>query len=148
MKVFRTMGRVVKPLVDFPRWMNVKKLWQNAKDIKTIAKHVTSVPSSGRHETFEQAVIRLGLNEADLIRRQREYWWLTLTFLIFGGVILLVCGYHLWRTHYIAAAVSFVLAGVAFAQAFRNHFWYVQIELRKLGIHWREWLRYTLSKRA
>jgi intracellular multiplication protein IcmV len=146
MKLFRVLWVAVKPFVNFPQWMGAKELIKNAKKIKDLATTVVSVPQSGNRETFEQAVARLGLSEVALFKRRREFLWLSCVFSCIGFIILGYFVYHLYVSHWIAAGVSFVLAAVAFAMAFRNHFWYTQMKYQRLGLCWRDWFKLFLGK--
>jgi len=59
-----------------------------------------------------------------------------------AGMVLIYAFYHLWMGHYLPILPSIVLSCVCLAQAFRYHFWYVQLKIGKLGCTFDDWLDY------
>lgn len=65
--------------------------------------------------------------------------------LSFAGLI--VC-YTLWLLYIESYLIAFAASSVVFAilaNAFKFHFWSVQLKMKKLGISFRCWLKYTVS---
>lgn len=137
MGFFRGVGRVVKPLVNFPKWMNAKQLSSDASYIASLAKTLVKTEHAEREETFEEALVRLNLSEKDIQARYSEFKRLSIIF--FTLFILLLC-YFIYLILGISGPVSWraylltlVVMGMALAQFIRFHFWLFQIKQRKLG---------------
>lgn len=96
-------------------------------------------------ETFEEAVTRLRLSEEDIAQRARLFLQQTLFYFAVGlGVI--AYGVSLAFEHaIIGMLMSFLVSAMAFANAFRSHFWYFQTKQRKLGCTLQEWLNGSIK---
>jgi len=140
MKIGKGIKRVAKPFVDVPTWVGYAQLKDYAKNI---GKNVSSlfIPKKAeRVETFEEAMARLKLTEADLIARQKEFKRLILIFSFIGLILLGYTFYLLMDGSFRGAIASFALTLLIFSYSFRYHFWLFQIRQRKLGCTLREWL--------
>lgn len=143
MKVTGTIKKIVKPLVDVPSWMGTEWIghhWTVIRDsFQTLfyAREVTYT------EDFSQAMARLGLTEADLKKRVRDYSILFIIFLVFGIGVFLYMLYLLSELHWRGGIIAFAVAFFAFAQAFRCHFWVFQIKQRRLGCTFKDWVNGT-----
>lgn len=139
MGFFSRTGKILKPLVDIPRWMDLPNLAKNGKMIVDIAKSLIVPPKAKRTETFKQAMVRLRLSEADIIQRTKEFKRL---FLIFSAIFIGLLSYtvYLFSLGSIRPGlVTLVLVFIVLAQVFRYHFWLFQIKHRKLGCTLHEW---------
>jgi len=99
----------------------------------------------GPAETFEQAVARMGLSETDIEARKTLFMRQTL---LYFGLGLAVVGYGLmlaFDKSVIGMFMCFGVSLVAFANAFRAHFWFFQTKHRKLGCTFKEWLNGSLG---
>lgn len=148
MGFFNRVKRVVKPFVNFPSWMQLGMLVANARRIKELAGSVFFVQTPEKVETFEQAMQRLGLTEADLNERKREFarlFWFYFVLFIVG----IAYGIYLFTDTYVKAGIiAFAVSGIILAQAFRQHFWLTQIKYRLLGLTFKIWFQMTfLGKR-
>jgi intracellular multiplication protein IcmV len=95
---------------------------------------------AGPPETFEQAVARLDLSEADIQGRQKMFLQQTVLYFLLG-IAVISYGVFLAFEHAITGMVMCLMVSlVAFANAFRAHFWYFQTKQRKLGCTIQEWL--------
>ena len=98
----------------------------------------------GPKETFEEAIARMNLTEADLKDRQKMFLMQTFVYL---GVGLCVLGYAIWlafQGYITGMLVTFLVALLAFSYAFRSHFWLFQLKKRKLGCTFKEYLDSSL----
>lgn len=137
MGFFRGLGRMVKPLVNVPKWMGAKQLSADASYIATIAKTLITPQQARREETFEEALARLRLTEADIQARHREFKRLAVTYFTIFILLILYLVYLIsdisgpvsWR----AIVLTLVVSAIAFVQFMRFHFWLFQIKQRKLG---------------
>jgi intracellular multiplication protein IcmV len=108
-------------------------LWQNLKLTFTIAK-------PQRIETFEEALIRQNIIEADLQVTAKRYRLYSLIFVALASGALLASFYYLfyydsWQRWCLAFVVSLLLG----ANAFKYDFWLFQIKQRKLGCTFDDW---------
>jgi Flp pilus assembly protein TadB len=131
--------RFFKPLVDVPRWIDYQNIKRNTASIFRYAKALVTPQQATRKETFQQAVQRLGLNEADLQRQMKTFYRLSW---IYAFIAVSVFAYAVWMVinfSWIAAFVATVLGALSLGYAFRNRFWYFQIKTRRLGYGLKEW---------
>lgn len=143
MGFFRGVGRLVKPLVNFPKWMSADQISSDAKYISGIGKQLITPQKAQVKETFEEALIRLNLTENEIKARRKEFTHLSITFfclflLLLGYVIYLISdstGQVSWR----AIALSVIVSMIALAQFMRFHYWLYQIKQRKLGCGFKEY---------
>lgn len=132
------MGRLFDTRVD--KWMSWDYLSETTSRIKTTITSLARPEQAKFHESFEEAMIRLGLTEMDLQKRQTEFMRLFILFVIIGLGIIGYAVYMAYKGYFGACLISFCLAGFSFAQAFKWHFWLFQIRHRKLGCTIQEWL--------
>lgn len=92
-------------------------------------------------ESFEDAMKRLNLNEADLLAKQKALYRLSIVMLVAASAILIYSGYQLFYGSFKATLISLVVLMIALVLAFRYHFWYFQIKNRKLGCTFDEWYK-------
>lgn len=138
----------LKSFVNFPAWMGASHLKRTADDIGKMSKELFTVQSAqGREETFEEAVQRFNLSETDLAQRQRAFGRLAALYL-FIFFCLGVYAVYLWHKHdYLSVLMTFVLMLVAGSFAFKEHFWYMQMRQKRLGLTPKEWFLLTIGKR-
>jgi intracellular multiplication protein IcmV len=106
---------------------------------KEIAKKTMIPQKSTFTETFEEAIARMHLKEEDLKAQQKKFIVQAMWFFAFA---LPVLGYSVYMGYTGLAYpcfVSFIIAMMLFAHAFRAHFWAFQIKHRKLGCSFSEW---------
>ena len=140
MKIINGIKKVAKPFVDVPAWAGYDQLKASAKSISTSMKDLFVPKKSDKKETFEEAMQRLNLTEADLIARQKEFKRLIIIFSILGFIVLGYTFYLIWDRAFWGGLASFGLTVLVFSYSFRYHFWLFQIRQRKLGCTLREWL--------
>jgi intracellular multiplication protein IcmV len=144
MSFLRKLGRTIKPLVNFPKWMDAKRLKHQGKYISEVGKSLFVPQQRKQQETFEEAIARLQITETKL---QENYRF----FRIFCGIslilTLLILGYSFYLFYLAAwygALVSLVLSGITLASAVRYHFWMYQIKQRRLGCSLTEWFQKSI----
>ncbi len=145
MKMRRTLWRGIKPLINFPKWMGVSDIKKTTSNIAALAKAIFVPERAQRKESFKQAVNRLHLTEANIKSREKQTLTLAIIFAVLGLLLLFYAGYLAQEAHFFGALFGLIVACIAFAQAFYNHFWYFQIKHRKLGCSVREWWRFLLK---
>lgn len=142
MGFFSRTGKILKPLVNFPKWMGLKRIKEDASFIKTVAKQMVTPQKATRTETFDEALKRLDLSEAQLVER---YQALRRIFFIYVLIALPILAYALylysegsWHGQLLITVVLLMVV----AQAFRYNFWMFQLRQRRLGCSFREWYRH------
>ena len=133
----KVAGHIINIRAD--KWIGVDYLTSITKDNLAWAKVIFTPKKTEREETFEQALARLNLTEADIIDRKHEF---TRLFNLFAtlSLILLTYGIYLaFQGNYMGFAMCFGLTIFSIGQSFRYHFWLFQIKQRKLGCTFQEW---------
>ncbi|CAM2916927.1 type IVB secretion system protein IcmV [Legionella worsleiensis] len=92
-------------------------------------------------ESFDLAVNKLKLTDAELQAKQNALFRLSMVMLTVAGLIFFYSGYQLLYGSIKAVVVSLVVMMIALVLAFRYHFWYFQIKHKKLGCTVIEWYK-------
>jgi len=145
MKITRGIGKVVKPLVNFPRWIGVSSLKQTAQALGKEAKSAFTEQKPEHQETYAEAIERLGLSTADVQRRMQ---WLLRFAMVYVGLASLIFIYALYLLisgHVAAGLLSLVITVFVLTLAFREHFRYFQMRTQHLGCTFKDWLLATFT---
>jgi hypothetical protein len=145
-KIFRAMGRIIFPIRNVKRALGLSELKQSIENTRGAAKEIFQ-PRKKQiiKETFEQALVRLQLTEPMLKQRRKS---LIITIVVYAALavgFLVYAFYLLFTGLLLGAFISFVLTFTAVGFVFRDHFWYVQITCRRLGMSFKDWANYTLG---
>lgn len=100
---------------------------------------------AGPAESFEDAAKRLNLTDAVIEQRKKSFFYQTLLYLGLGFTVIIYGVVLAFDQHVMGTVISFIVSCVAFANAFRAHFWYFQTKQRKLGCTFQEWLNGSLG---
>ena len=141
MKILKTAGKIVKPLVNVPAWLGLRYLTINFIALVHLLKDFfIPTKSTQTAESFEDTLIRLNLTEETVATRIQQYK-ITLGILLIIGLLILIYAIHLLMDgHLRGFFVSLAILGIDLAQAFHYHFWIFQMRNRKLGCTFKEWL--------
>lgn len=127
-------------------WIDAESIKKNNAAIFTVLKNLFRKDKPLREESFEEAMERMGVTEAEVNNIEVNYRTYSLIFIICG---LLVFAYSLYLLFSVHTFSGWLLATSAtalfFAQAFRYDFWAFQIKKRKLGCTFAEWKQYRLK---
>jgi intracellular multiplication protein IcmV len=122
------------------KWLDYDMLKRSTTKIVDITRATFSPEQAERTETFEQAMERLNLTEAELQQRLAEFSRLLVIYLIIAALIF---AYSVWIAfsykNIMGFFMGFCITIFALTHAFRYHFWIYQIKHRKLGCSLREW---------
>ncbi len=147
MGMFKSSKKVASRVVDVrvDKWVSLEYLSETADNFKVILLDSIIPKKATYTETFEEAMKRLELTEADLVMRQKEftqlfYFFLTLSVLIIGYAL-----YLSFTSSMITTLIAFCLSIYTLAQSFRFHFWLFQLKNRKLGCTIKEWMNAAVS---
>ena len=135
----KVFGHIINLKVT--EWADTNTHKDNFKYLGNYSKSIF-VPEQPLHqETFEQAIERLGLSENDLMTRKKEFFRL---FFISLLISILLFSYTMFITIKYTNLYSFILGlSVTFlslVKTFKYHFWLTQINKKKLGLTFKEWI--------
>lgn len=150
MKVFKFLGKFVKPFVNFPQWLGWKQIVSSTRALKELAKTAFQISKGeSRKESFEQAVSRLRLTEEDLKKRKKMFLRMALFYFLIGAGLF---GYGIYlfvsTPYFLGGLLTLILSMLMFTYAYREHFWYFQLKARKLGCSFNDWMAFTFSLRG
>lgn len=153
MGIFRSTGRglkwAFKPAVDMPSWLGYRQIAalssRFTRGVKPTFVPLKPVESS---ETYDEAVVRLKLSEEELALQQKSLLRLTIFYLLAGLAILIYGIFLFWGGGFSSGCLAIALTVLAFANAFRHHFWYFQMKHRKLGCSIKEWWNSDVKESA
>ena len=150
MGIFRATKSVAGRMIDVrvDKWMSFSSLSEITDRSVQILKDLV-IPQKATHpETFEEALTRLNLTEADLKQRQTEFSRLFFFFLSLATLIIAYGLYVAFVGNLISALIAFCIALYCLSHAFRFHFWLFQIKNRKLGCTLSEWFHSKIQEPA
>ena len=137
----------LKSFVNVPAWMGAGQLRRTADDISSLSRELFSLKRPPvREETFEAAVARFNLSEADLVRIQRNFGRLAAFYLFLAACLGLYALYLFCLSAALSGFMTLVLVLVTTSFAFKEHFWYVQMRQKRLGLSLKEWFLFTIGK--
>ena len=141
MGLWKSTKNVTSKVFDFrvDKWMSLSYVKSISQQTGSIVKDLVVPKKATRTETFEEALGRLDLTEADLIERKKEFTRLVYLFLGLACIIIGYAIYMIIRGYPIVGLISFCISLYALAQAFHFHFWLFQMKNRKLGCTLKEW---------
>jgi len=132
----------------FSRVINIR-YWSDFDRTKSISKylmqgigHIFTPRAGDATESFDEAMKRQNISEEQIQERKKALYRLTMIMLT---AALLLFGYSIYQMihgSFKAMGVSLVVMMIAFVLAFRYHFWYFQIKVRKLGCSFQEWYKH------
>lgn len=90
-------------------------------------------------QSFNEALKQYNIDEKALLKKRRGLFRLSMFMCIVALVLLIYSIYLAMFGSWHAALLSLVVMMLAWALAFRYHFWFFQIKQRKLGCTFKEW---------
>lgn len=142
------LTRVVTRVVNIPQWSDWGRLKSGYESIRALLLSFFKYEPKPQKNNFSTVSKKLNLSEADLEKRGRALYRMSILMLIIAILIFCYFIYHLiWGT-YAGAILTVGVYSIALGLAFRYNFWYFQIKSRKLGCTWNEWLQEGILKRS
>lgn len=138
------IGGVLKRIFRVREWIDWERIRSWTLYLINGLKRLFIPQHNVASESFNAAMTRLKISEADLLAKQKGLYWLSIIMVLTATFILFYTGYQLFYGTFKAAVVSIVVMMIALVLAFRYHFWYFQIKKRKLGCTLKEWYRQGL----
>lgn len=145
MKVTSAIGRVFKPFVNFPRWMGLRQLKNNAAAIKAMFKDLRLYRPEVRRETFEEAMQRMNLTEDQLKERMRTCLMMSIVYSFASLCFLIYTIYMIFHFH-LGMILGILITILMAVFAYRESFWYFQMKTRKLGNTVHDWVSFMLKR--
>lgn len=138
-----------KTFINPAGWLDFDFLKFQNQTIIDACKPLFKTPNEVEEETFENAMKRLGLTEADVKQGGETYHYYALFFLLLGFLTLFYSFYLLFRYFTIAGwIIGLATTSLFFVQAFKFDFWSYQMRNRKLGVTFNEWARSILGDKG
>lgn len=129
--------------------LGTEQLKSQTGGLKQIAHEIFSSPNKAeiKPETFQEALTRLNLTEADLERRKLQFFKLARIYIVLAIIIFIYMIYLLIVKAFLPVLACLGLLLIVFSQYFRCSFWLYQIRERRLGCTFREWLSEWMGKK-
>ncbi|HEV2613501.1 MAG TPA: type IVB secretion system protein IcmV [Gammaproteobacteria bacterium] len=131
--------------------LGLGQLKSQTADLTKMANDVLSVPKIKKDqdtsETFEEALVRLQLSEADIERRKSQFQRLASIYLILGVVVFLYMVYLIFKKAFFPVIGCLGILLITFSLYFRYSFWLFQMRERRLGCTFFEWLSELTGKK-
>ena len=129
-----------KTFIDVPSWLGWNQIKENSSSIWGAILPVLRVRKTNRKETFEQAMSRFNLTEADLVVRARRCIREIVFYFILACIGFIYMVYLFVNAHILAGLIMILVGMLLIIKALGSHFWYFQIKHRKLGCTLKEWI--------
>lgn len=137
-----------KTFVDPRSWLGYDALKEQSIGLWGFIKNLFVPAKAARVETFEQAMERLHISQDDLKNSEESYRAFAWVFAILTGLMGVFGFYALLHHGSLPSLIlSFAVAALFAAQAFRFSFWAFQIKVRQLGCTFEEWRQGRLIHR-
>jgi intracellular multiplication protein IcmV len=147
--------RSVVYLFDFRKGANVDAIKANAQFIGSTFKELYRKPTTENTalalgiKTFDDFMQRFQLSEADIQARCRTHFRMFLAyFMCFCGFLAYTIYFIMVSNKIMAAFAALAITSVMLTYAIREHYWYMQMKIRKVGCTFREWVSFIFKKRG
>lgn len=143
MGMFKKVGHGIawayKPAINVKAWIGWDIIKSSSRYVYNLGKGLFVPQKAEYTETFQEALTRLNLSAEDMKLRQKEFMRLFLVYGAIGVAIVIYSLYLFYMMDFMGGLLAIVVASLAFALAFRFHFWIFQIKHKKLGCSVHEW---------
>jgi len=147
MAKFRRTRKLFKFFFDIPSWIGFSQMKSDTNLVKGLATTALKIPKRTEHiEHFDEVMQRLEIDEASLKQRYNLFKLCFCLFMFLSASLFSYTIYVLLMGYVLNGIVCLSLTVLGFVLAFRYHFWMFQIERRKLGCSFKEWLKHILKK--
>lgn len=121
-------------------WLGVDQIKATTKNIASLGRNVVTPEQADYVETFDDALMRLGITNEVLQQRVKEFNRLMIIFIFVAAAIFSYSVFIVFKHKNIMGFImGFAITLYALTHAFRYHFWVYQIKHKKLGCTLREW---------
>lgn len=137
----KTVLKVDRKTFFNPRaWFGYNEVKGQTVFLYDTIKQILSPQAPEREESYDEALVRLGITDAESQETGKTYLYFSWMYAALGIGAFLI-GFYLLFAHETFAGFMLALAVAALlgVQAFRYNFWHFQIKFRKLGCTFEEW---------
>src|SRR3990167_2193846 len=110
MGMFKKVGQGIswayKPAVNVKAWMGWDIIKSSSSYVYKLGKNLVVPQKSAGDESFEEALVRLNLTEADLKTRQQEFMRLFLIYAAMGAAIILYSFYLFYTLSFVGGLLA------------------------------------------
>ena len=144
----RPIRAFFKSFVNVRKWSSYDEVSADAKMTFGLFRKFFSRNTARviKQETYEESVARLHMTEEQLLQRKKVFLY---SALIYGGLAFILFVYFVYlllTKHFLATFLALILTGLMIVSAYREHFWYMQMQKRKLGCSFSDWLAFVLRR--
>ena len=143
----RPIRAFFKSFVNVRKWSSYDEVANNVKMTGGFLRRLFSrnfkVVNS---ETYEESVARLHLTAEQLQQRKKVFLYSALIYGVIAMLLFIYFIYLLINLRLLAAFLDLILLTLMTVSAYREHFWYMQMQEKKLGCSFNDWLAFVLRR--
>lgn len=141
--------RLFKSFVDVKTWLSYDNLKSDVKNVWGLFRRLFSRSRREIYrETYEEAVIRLGLTSEQIVTRKKNFLYAAIVYWLVASVFVSYFIYLIINVRLFSAFFMLILTILMVLTAYQEHFWYMQMQKKKLGCNFREWLDFVLRRKG
>src|SRR4029078_9012133 len=130
-------------------WLDYDTLKAQTVNIVSVLRNMFTIPKPAKEETFEAALKRLNITEAEAEKAKTHYRSYALLLTLVALLAFLYSFYLLFTHHSIFTwLLGMAITALFLAKAFQFDFWAFQIKRRKLGATFNEWFEDVFGKKG
>lgn len=143
----RPIRAFFKSFVNVSKWVSYDEVTGNVKLARGLLRrlffrNLKAVNS----ETYEESVARLHLTAEQLQQRKKVFLYSALVYGMLALLLFIYFFYLLLNLRLLAAFIDLILLTLMTVSAYREHFWYMQMQEKKLGCSFNDWLAFVLRR--
>ncbi len=122
------------------KWAGLDQIKDSSKSVVNLGRNLLTAEQANYVETFEEAMQRLNITEAELNARRKEFTRLMFIYL-FVSLAIFTYSIYVVAVHknFMGFMMGFAITIYSLTYVFKYHFWIYQIKHKKLGCTLREW---------
>lgn len=133
-------------------WFNYDEFVNQNRALWGVIKGIVVPPQAdtpATQETFEQAMQRQGMTEADLQESIKSYRLFVMIFMLLASLAFIYAFFLLFGYHTLSGwLLAMCVCALLLAQAFKYDFWSLQLRRRKLNLTFKEWKQSILGDKG
>lgn len=133
------VGGFFKKRFKVRSWVDLDRIRQGSNFIVSGLSTYFIPQQKTAQESFDEAKLRLNLTDEDLLIRKKGLFRLVVIMLIMSMLLFFYFLYNLFYGRYASVLLTSIVMLLSLVIAFRYHFWYFQIQQRKLGCTLSDW---------
>lgn len=143
----KPVRKFLKTFVDVKKWTSYDEVSSNVKNTASLFRRlIYTKPTEIRQETYEEAIVRLGLTAEQVVVRKNNFLHSALVYALFVVGFFAYFVYMAINFKILAACFSLLLMVLMTLATYREHFWYMQMQKKRLGCNFRDWLAFVLRR--